>query len=169
MPLSEAMDYVWRVKRWGYTWETATEQDRSFTPTSVDTEKDFVCGPRLIKNGVFVLYLFGRYFSATNAQADTLVAFSWLPLSSLNVYYFELDGLYLPNMIFQGSWPSTFQRVDYLTFEGEYKWLQFDGISFVEKKEKFLMFPEEWWPYDPEDGGGPIYNTSTGQQIRSFP
>jgi hypothetical protein len=27
----------------------------------------------------------------------------------------------------------------------------------------------EYWPYDPGDGGGPIYDSATGAQIRSFP
>jgi hypothetical protein len=27
----------------------------------------------------------------------------------------------------------------------------------------------EYWPYDPGDGGGPIYNSATGAQLRSFP
>lgn len=27
----------------------------------------------------------------------------------------------------------------------------------------------EYWPYDPGDGMGPIYDTSTGQQLRPFP
>ena len=27
----------------------------------------------------------------------------------------------------------------------------------------------EYWPYDPEDGGGPIYDKLTGKQIRAFP
>lgn len=26
-----------------------------------------------------------------------------------------------------------------------------------------------YWPYDPEDGGGPIYDSATGQQLRPFP
>ena len=26
-----------------------------------------------------------------------------------------------------------------------------------------------YWPYDPGDGGGPIYDTATGQQLRPFP
>jgi hypothetical protein len=28
---------------------------------------------------------------------------------------------------------------------------------------------EEYWPYDPEDGGGPIYDSVTGAQLRDFP
>jgi hypothetical protein len=27
----------------------------------------------------------------------------------------------------------------------------------------------EYWPYDPEDGGGPIYDSATGAQLRDFP
>ncbi len=27
----------------------------------------------------------------------------------------------------------------------------------------------EYWPYDPEDGGGPIYDSTTGAQLRPFP
>jgi hypothetical protein len=28
---------------------------------------------------------------------------------------------------------------------------------------------EEYWPYDPNDGDGPIYDSATGQQLRPFP
>jgi hypothetical protein len=28
---------------------------------------------------------------------------------------------------------------------------------------------EEYWPYDPGDGGGPIYDSATGEQLRPFP
>jgi hypothetical protein len=27
----------------------------------------------------------------------------------------------------------------------------------------------EYWPYDPQDGGGPIYDSTTGAQLRPFP
>ena len=27
----------------------------------------------------------------------------------------------------------------------------------------------EYWPYDPGDGGGPIYDSATGAQLRAFP
>jgi hypothetical protein len=32
-----------------------------------------------------------------------------------------------------------------------------------------VIEPAEYWPYDPEDGGGPIYDSATGQQLRPFP
>ena len=28
---------------------------------------------------------------------------------------------------------------------------------------------EEYWPYDPEDGGGPIYDSVTGERLRDYP
>lgn len=31
------------------------------------------------------------------------------------------------------------------------------------------MSVHEYWPYDPGDGGGPIYDTTTGEQLRPFP
>jgi hypothetical protein len=32
-----------------------------------------------------------------------------------------------------------------------------------------IITPAEYWPYDPGDGGGPIYNSTTGAQLRGFP
>lgn len=31
------------------------------------------------------------------------------------------------------------------------------------------IIAEEFWPYDPGDGGGPIYDSTTGAQLRAFP
>jgi hypothetical protein len=31
------------------------------------------------------------------------------------------------------------------------------------------LVPSEYWPYDPGDGGGPIYDSVTGAQLRGFP
>jgi hypothetical protein len=35
--------------------------------------------------------------------------------------------------------------------------------------ENLLIEAAEYWPYDPLDGGGPIYDSITGEQIRDFP
>jgi hypothetical protein len=35
--------------------------------------------------------------------------------------------------------------------------------------ENFIAEAVEYWPYDPGDGGGPIYNINTGAQIRPMP
>lgn len=31
------------------------------------------------------------------------------------------------------------------------------------------ILAEDYWPYDPNDGGGPIYDSATGEQLRDFP
>lgn len=33
----------------------------------------------------------------------------------------------------------------------------------------FKITADEYWPYDPNDGGGPIYDKATGKQLRPFP
>jgi hypothetical protein len=33
----------------------------------------------------------------------------------------------------------------------------------------FILKPAEYWPYDPGDGLGPIYDSATGAQLRPFP
>ena len=42
------------------------------------------------------------------------------------------------------------------------------GGSSVQNMEVVLE-AIEYWPYDPGDGGGPIYDTTTGKQLRPFP
>ena len=56
--------------------------------------------------------------------------------------------------------------------------LNFSGYSFTKPLYKVLsnsgpasvvMNAVEYWPYDPGDGGGPIYDSITGAQLRGFP
>jgi len=37
---------------------------------------------------------------------------------------------------------------------------------FVLSSSSFSVTADSYWPYDPGDGGGPIYNTTTGAQLR---
>lgn len=49
------------------------------------------------------------------------------------------------------------------------------GVQFDESSgesytlQNLILEPYEWWAYDPNDGGGPIYDTTTGQQLRPSP
>jgi hypothetical protein len=56
--------------------------------------------------------------------------------------------------------------------------LNFSGYSFTKPLYKIeassgpasvVMNAVEYWPYDPGDGEGPIYDSATGAQLRSFP
>lgn len=46
------------------------------------------------------------------------------------------------------------------------KVVEYDEGTYYFNYDIFNMEVLEWWGYDPEDGGGPIYNTSTGERIR---
>jgi hypothetical protein len=64
------------------------------------------------------------------------------------------------------------EKTDYLTFRatataGYYNYPP--PVPLTDSAGFFTISPSEYWPYDPEDGGGPIYNKDTGQQLRPFP
>lgn len=43
------------------------------------------------------------------------------------------------------------------------------GAGVTETLTNLLIEPQEFWPYDPGDGLGPIYDIETGKQLRAFP
>jgi hypothetical protein len=49
----------------------------------------------------------------------------------------------------------------------------FAAVTSIFEESEGIVAPgfrvEEYWPYDPSDGGGPIYDSTTGAQLRSFP
>ena len=72
--------------------------------------------------------------------------------------------------IFDGV--QTMEKTDYLTFRatatpGSY----YDNppVPATDSAGYFTISPSEYWPYDPNDGGGPIYDSVTGEQLRPFP
>ncbi len=42
------------------------------------------------------------------------------------------------------------------------------ATQILQDIDTFTLTPF-YWPYDPQDGGGPIYDTTTGRQLRPFP
>lgn len=57
-------------------------------------------------------------------------------------------------------------------------WSIDDGLDQITRPFRFYSGQDtgsisitvaEYWPYDPGDGGGPIYDSATGAQLRSFP
>jgi hypothetical protein len=45
----------------------------------------------------------------------------------------------------------------------------FDGPGLTTTLSNVKVRPIEYYPYDPRDGGGPIYDKLTGKQLRPFP
>jgi hypothetical protein len=44
-----------------------------------------------------------------------------------------------------------------------------ESIGYTPTLSNVVVEPHEYWPYDPGDGGGPIYDSTTGAQLRPFP
>lgn len=55
--------------------------------------------------------------------------------------------------------------------DGRFGWnVSFENIfTYDDTKCVFEFTPLEYWPYDPGDGLGPIYDSATGAQLRAFP
>jgi hypothetical protein len=62
--------------------------------------------------------------------------------------------------------------------DGPLSWRISDALGSISRNFRFgstnasgeiLIEATEYWPYDPEDGGGPIYDSTTGAQLRDFP
>jgi hypothetical protein len=52
---------------------------------------------------------------------------------------------------------------------GTIVWGSYPTINAIAMPTKIEIIAEEFWEYDPGDGGGPIYDSTTGAQLRAFP
>jgi hypothetical protein len=64
-------------------------------------------------------------------------------------------------ILFVGDGPSVTPGDDFAT--------EIAPTSLEITDSSFVLEAEEYWPYDPLDGGGPIYDATTGVQLRDFP
>jgi hypothetical protein len=99
---------------------------------------------------------------------------------------FENDQFYVPvyvNALVRGG-DSTFSYTSGSTTaavaqgDGPLSWKISDSLGDISRNFRFgstnasgeiIVQATEYWPYNPEDGDGPIYDSSTGEQIRDFP
>jgi hypothetical protein len=67
----------------------------------------------------------------------------------------------------EGDFPFNFEYTGTLEFlDQSTNWTYFGGELAI---SGLTIKAHEYWPYDPDDGSGPIYNSSTGEQLRPFP
>jgi hypothetical protein len=166
--------WYWRVKAWSVS--ASVTSSSPFTPGTVTYDQTFTSNN--VKHGV----------SGFSAPADekSLVCrrrtYFSETVGDVGVFSFELfdaaksyDGLYYPylNIAFDGG-----NGAAILTLSGGGSaggTITIDGTnvpSFINPSTtagSVIITPAEYWPYDPGDGGGPIYNSTTGAQLRGFP
>jgi hypothetical protein len=178
--LERVIKWFWRVKKWKavYTiddysnevifWNNSVSTfvlnpggDNYWETLNPESEKDLVCKKRTNYNiyftdsaplgfSSFAFHMFGSVVR----QGDL-----YYPVFDCNAFY-GTNGIVTNSAIFFG---------DLIPIN-----IDFDGITVP----AFLLNTDsgslsisihEYWPYDPGDGGGPIYNSATGAQLRAFP
>lgn len=181
--LQIATKWFWRVKSWRFVGtatangETITHdqivlgnavyEEGAYTVQPPQSEKEIVCasGTRSVYNDfesdAFGFYLFDEIITLDRA-----------------IYY---QGQFYPGIIafitVGGVGFSTVTNTEGAVAAGT---MSIDGISMSLTLGETSPTPpgfsasitvtaEDYWPYDPGDGGGPIYDSTTGAQLRPFP
>lgn len=173
--LQEAMAYYWRVRYWKLDWLQSysgpaepPEFDWEEDIGGVDSENKLVCGNNW--NNPVVIDADQFY---PMAQID--MNSSWFNNTKLFPILKNEDNEYFANIKITGfaedliaSYRTTKDPSKLLTWRVEADVYEHLSGPFV-GTTIFEISPLEFWPYDPGDGGGPIYDKDTGDQLRPFP
>lgn len=183
--LERVLKWFWRVKKWKavYTIDGVYSNEVIFwnnsvstfvvNPASIDyyetlnpeTEKDLVC-----KNGTN----YAEYFGVGPYPAS---GFFFVLFHFRSVV--RQGDLYYPLFICQALTTGAYLISSAKTIpEATPMSIVFDGITvpaFISRagsatavSGSLSISIHEYWPYDPNDGGGPIYDSTTGAQLREF-
>jgi hypothetical protein len=177
--LPTLLKWYWRIKTWSVS--ASVTSSSFFTPGTVtyeqtftandrqpgvpgvqnpQNEKDLVCQRRTFFNetedplGPFNFELFGDGVSTTVEFYQDL----YYPL--LNIGFDGGNGGVITTLSGLGSSGGTI-TIDGLTVPSFLYPNTSTGSIIIE--------PAEYWPYNPGDGKGPIYDSATGAQLRGFP
>lgn len=177
--LVKAMEWFWRVKKWtvGGEW-THDEGSGSFefeaqaeyydgsayvTPSS---ERDLVC------------YQQGQIRIPAPSGASYTADIRIFDGNQAGYWAVENSGLIYPGVDCSFSAPQGTGTASLDTSSSGDGEFQLDGIPSPALacalgsgtlSASLLVVPTEWWPYDPGDGLGPIYDSTDGSQLRSLP
>jgi len=182
--LSTALKWYWRVRKWRFI-GTATDGYSSvsqnqiilnnasyelgeFSAEQPETEKGLICakGTRGIYNDGqdddFEFYLYDeRVISLRAIRYDNDAALVYPSLiATINVSGVRFSTLSNASAAANGT--ATIDGVAFNLTAGYDSGTE--GLTAT-----IDITPEEYWPYDPSDGLGPIYDATTGAQLRAFP
>ena len=143
---------------------TMRPDDEDGETSGFATEKDLVCGG-------FDWYLRTSYgpTSFTSGMSGAYVDDSdnYFVSFAINDGYDSYQSEYKPDSDYgtNGTWELNFSG--YSITKPLYRTLP-AGVGNI-GPASVVMNAAEYWPYDPGDGKGPIYNNLTGAQLRGFP
>ena len=176
--------WVWRIKSWSCEGNIILgAQNRSFSVQgfsgSYVNEHELIVSPQPAS--------ISRSGDGGTAGASATFSFSIFNDASLENrlgYRPSGIGLFFPKINVSGSITNSFgdnisffNSVSGLTTSPEIRWYHtltnYVVLRTTNTSHPFLSIgglmeikPVSWWPYDPGDGGGPIWDVSTGTQIR---
>ena len=195
--LEETLAFIWRVKKWKFE-PTLTEGFSVVSSIYRDnlalikSEQDLVCRPlafahffvaqgQVIDEEGSTLFLTSRY----NYSPSLYAAQKWQNnLYSPGHFLYDQDfffpNTFTPNLYIAGLGPrppSPFLDISsQAPLDGDRPWEEMTRVGYLTYNITLkngggtvVMQPQEYWPYDPKDGGGPIYDSVTGEQLRPFP
>jgi hypothetical protein len=166
--LQSSVAFYWRVKKFsGTATITATFE------VIADSEKDLVCGYKEegeniagfnVENGYMVRV--EPFYQEINGSEGLVV--KW----RMNFGSFDA-GAREGWQVLQTPQTGYEYALVPMEIEGCKDPFYFAVVTSIFEESEGLVVPEfrveEYWPYDPNDGLGPIYDSATGAQLRAFP
>ena len=170
----------WGVKTWRVDIESnvggsvssttsVTNEDNVFPPKTLNSERDLICleeidfsdfdVPTFYSSGSFFVGYFVYLFIETGGEVSSV---------STKSYFWDYnENTFLPNGEQIGNLTlAAFGKTYILPL---YIGPTEPGSPPSGEEMDVAITAIEYWPYDPNDGGGPIYSTTTGAQLRDFP
>jgi len=189
---NELMLLYWRIKKLRlYTANPALYVDGLVCPWA-ESEKDLVCTDYW-DTQLFSYWQIDNYPEPPDDDeapsptglfhgAEFSITFPWTFYSTENnLYYLYCYGIWSssdsrdpdPNNWVSGAAQTNYVAVESGSFGGNATLLGKNWAAGHDSENTFFeagsIVPIEYWPYDPGDGLGPIYNSATGAQLRPFP
>jgi hypothetical protein len=164
--LVDALACYWRVKDWQITNTSVSVASITRRVVDLQTEKQLVCGRKLPSyqwtffGSIFISMGPTSEFSTLIQNGDVIIR------GQPDKYFFKISG--------QDSSTNGINTPDDVIRPVHVGNLQFNFLHSGTINGAPFTFtatvsPSEYWPYDPNDGLGPIYDSTTGEQLRPFP
>lgn len=172
--------WYWRVKAWSVS--ASVTSSSPFTPGTVTYDQTFTANN--VRLGVSGSYpapqnekdLVCQRATSFNETLGSVGPFNFqLFTDGVNAVVKSYEDLFYPlcNVGFDGGNGGVISTLSGFGSAGGT--ISIDGLtvpSFLYPSTtagSVIITPAEYWPYDPGDGGGPIYDSVTGAQLRGFP
>ena len=178
--LASAMAFFWRLKKfkWSATLSDGGSNSAlcSSTFTRIaDTEKNLVCFDRFSDNGL------ADYYTVDNTIDGPYDYDGFMAPTSRFVWAEKQGNVYF-SIGFEGTSDALRHSWRVVAAEPEIGQPSAESVEYEFGKNSLNLWTNtgedfavptfevlEYWPYNPEDGGGPIYDSVTGEQLRPFP